>query len=76
MVGGEDHMKKVHRLPVASTVERVPNNPREEFMFDICEGLPPARQKRLILRAGYPEVNFIDQATATILLDALGIQEA
>ena len=69
-------MSKVRRLPVARTVERVPNDPRSEFMFDVCDGLPPARQKRLILRARSPEVGFIDDATATILLDALGLREA
>lgn len=76
MVGVEDRMNKVRRLPVARTVETVPNDPHQEFMFDVCEGVPPARQKRLILRARSREVGFIDQATADILLDALGIQEA
>ena len=69
-------MSKVRRLPVARTVERVPNDPRQEFLFDVCEGLPPARQKRLILRALDPGVGLIDDATAAILLDALGIQDA
>ncbi len=68
-------MKNVAKFPFEKTVERVPNEPRQEFMFDCCDGLPPARQKRLILRARSPEVQFLNFATAEILLDALGLRE-
>jgi len=61
-------------LPV--TVEPVPNEARLEFMFDILDGLPTARQKRLILRARDPAVAFIDDATATRLIDVLLLAEA
>ncbi len=67
-------VKNVAKFPFEQTVERVPNDPRQEFMFDCCDGLPPVRQKRLILRARSPEVGFLDDATAEILLDALGLR--
>ena len=66
----------VAKFPFEKTIERVPNDPRQEFMFDCCDGLPPARQKWLILRARSPEVGFLDDAAAEILLDALGLRDA
>ncbi len=68
-------MSTTTSFPFEKTVERVPNDPRQEFLFGCCDGLPPARQKRLILRARSPEVGFIDDAAAEILLDALGLQK-
>ena len=68
-------MTNVAKFPFEKTVERVPNDPRHEFLFDACDGLPPARQKRLILRARSPEVQFLDAADAEVLLDALGLRE-
>ena len=65
----------VAKFPFEKTVERVPNDARQEFMFDCCDGLPPTRQKRLIHRARSSEVGFIDDASAEILLDALGLRE-
>ncbi len=67
-------VKNVVKFPFEKTVERVPNDPRQEFMLDCCDGLPPARQKRLILRARSPEVQFLDAADADVLLDALGLR--
>ena len=66
----------VTHLPFEPATEPVPNDPRQEFLFDCCDGLPPARQKRLILRARSPEVEFIDDATAVVLIDALGLGSA
>ncbi len=68
-------VKNVAKFPFEQTVERVPNDPRQEFMFDCCDGLPPARHKRLILRARSPEVQFLDAADADVLIDALGLRE-
>ena len=68
-------VKKVVKFPFQKTVERVPNDPRTEFLFDCCDGLPPARQKRIILRARSPEVQFLDAADADVLIDALGLRE-
>lgn len=68
-------MTNIAKFPFQKTVERVPNDPRQEFMFDICDGLPPARQKRLILRASSPEVKFLDVADADVLINALGLQK-
>jgi len=67
-------MTDVAKFPFEKTVERVPNDPRQEFMFDCCDGLPLARQKRLILRARSPEVQFLDAADADVLIDALGLR--
>ena len=66
---------KVAKFPFDKTVERVPNDPRQEFLFDCCDGLPPARQKRLILRARSSEVQFLDAVDADVLIDALGLRE-
>ncbi len=63
-------------FPFSKTVEAVPNDARTEFMFDVLDGLPPARQKRLILRARRPEVAFIEDQDADVLLSALGLKEA
>ena len=68
-------MTRVAKFPFEKTVERVPNDPRQEFMFDVFAGLPPARQKRLILRARSPEVDFLADADAEILIDVLGLRE-
>ncbi len=69
-------MTKVARLPLKQTVGPIPNDPRLEFLFDVCDGLPRARQKRLILRARLPEVWFLGDTDAEILIDALGPKEA
>ena len=68
-------MTNVAKFPFQKTIERVPNDPRQEFMFDCCDGLPPARQKRLILRACSPEVQFLDGVDAEVLIDVLGLRE-
>ena len=68
-------MNKVLPFPFKKTVEHIPNDARQEFLFDCCDGLPPARQKRLIVRARSPEIAFIDGATAEVLIAALGLGE-
>lgn len=73
-VAGEPARDGVTRLPTAP--ESVPNNARHEFLFDACDGLPPARQKRLIVRAAMPEVGFIEADDARVLLSALGLEGA
>ena len=69
-------MNNVTSFPFSKTVEPVPNDPRQEMMFDILTGLPPARQKRIILRARDPHVGFITDGDADVLMSALGIEEA
>ncbi len=69
-------MNTIAPFPFDRTVEPVPNDPRMEFMFDCLDGLPSARQKRLILRARRPEVAFIEDQDADVLLSALGLKEA
>ena len=54
----------------------IPNNPVHEFMFEVCEGQPPGRQKRLIMMARHPGVGAISDTDAEILIDALGLKEA
>ncbi len=62
-------MTKVARFPLERIVESVQNDSRLEFLFDVCDGLPRVRQKRLILRACSPEVRFLGDT-------ALGLREA
>lgn len=58
------------------SVETLPNDPRHEFIFIACDGLPKARQKRLIMLARSPEVSLIDDADARVISDALGLKDA
>ena len=64
------------RLPFEKTVRRLSNDPRQEFILECCDGLPPARQKRLIHMSRSPEVAFLDDTSADILIDALGLRAA
>jgi hypothetical protein len=64
-------MGDIRDLPF--NVEPVPNEPRIEFMYDVLEGHPPARQKRIILRAADPQVAFLTPEQATRLISSLGI---
>ena len=66
----------ITRLPIEKRIERLPNDPRMEFMFLCCDGHTDARMKRLILHARAPEVGFIDDVTAEILIDALNLRAA
>lgn len=52
----------------------VPNDPHQEFVLMCCEGVPPARQKLIIMTARRPEVGLIGDADAEILIDALGLR--
>jgi hypothetical protein len=54
----------------------VPNEPRVEFMYSVVEGLPPARQKRLIVQAALSEVGFLTPYEAQRLLSSLGLEAA
>lgn len=47
-----------------------------EFMFDVLEGLPKARQKRLIMRARDSSVAFLEDHEAERLVSALGLEGA
>ena len=79
---GPRHIGDVARDVVANVVrlnpsiEHIPNNPVHEFMFVVCEGQPPARQKRLIMMARHPDVGAISDSDAEILIDALGLKDA
>lgn len=57
-------------------VEHMPNHPRMEWLFSCVEGMPPGRQKTLILQSRSPEVAFLDDGEADVMLDALGIRMA
>ena len=72
----EGSLNQALHFPFERTVEPVPNDARMEFMFDVLDGLPPARQKRVILRARRPEVAFIEDQDAEVLLSALRLKEA
>ena len=66
----------VSRFPFEKTVDRLPNDPRMDWLFSVVEGLPDARKKRLILQARSPEVGFLDDGQTDVMLDALGIRGA
>lgn len=48
------------------------NDPRVEFVLDACEGQPPVRKKRLIVRAALAGI--IEGRDAEILIDALNLR--
>ena len=55
---------------------RVPNEARVEWLYSVVEGLPPARQKRLIVQAALSEVGFLTPYEAERLLSSLGLEAA
>ena len=61
------------RLPIPPP--RLTNDPRHEFIFAVCEGLPPVRQKRLVMMARDPQLGLLTDTDAEILIDALGLKE-
>lgn len=69
-----DH--NVTAFPIEETLEKVPNDAKLEWLFMCCDGLPPARAKRLILLSRSPEVAFVDDWTAQLAIDALNLGEA
>lgn len=57
-------------------VERLCNNPRLEWVFQLQQDLPPARLKRLIVQMASEEVGFLTRSEATIALNALGLRNS
>lgn len=49
------------------------NNPRIEFMYSILEGLPPARQKRLLVEAALSDIGFLTEQEAGEVMSSLGL---
>lgn len=64
------------KFPFDQTIEPATNDARMEFMYEVVDGLPPARQKRLIVRAAMEEVNFITPLSARIMLESLNLRDA
>lgn len=62
----------VARVPVRA--EEPANDPAIEFIFLCCEGHGPARQKRIVVTAR--GLDIIDDAQATTVVSALGIEAA
>lgn len=56
-------------------IECPPNDPRVEFMYCVLEGLPPARQKRLIVMAALEPVGFLTIQQAHDMLGSLGLED-
>jgi hypothetical protein len=56
--------------------ERLCNNPRLEWVFQLQKDLPPARLKRLIVQMASDEVGFLTKEESTIAIDALGLRGA
>lgn len=52
----------------------VPNEARIEWLYSVVEGLPKARQKRLIVQAALSEVGFLTPYEAERLLSSLGLE--
>ncbi len=71
-----DIERRVIRFPFEETISRFPNHPRMGWIFAAVAGLPPARQKRIILQSRSPEVAVLDDVEAGLMLDALGIRES
>ena len=66
----------VVRFPVEKAIRSLSNDPKMEFLFTCLDGhLNPAK-KHIILLARSPEVAFIDDQTAQILISALGLGPA
>jgi hypothetical protein len=63
----------VVNFPLERAMERLSNSPRMEWLFRALEGHPNVRKKSLIIQARSPEVGFIDDQTAAVLIDALGL---
>lgn len=64
------------RFPFERTIDPATNDARMEFLYEVIEDLPPARQKRLIMRAAMDEVRFIDRLAASIMLESLNLKDA
>ena len=61
-------------FPFEDTIKPT-NHARMEFMYSVCDGLPRARQKRLIVMAALHDIRFITPQEAQILIDSLGLKE-
>jgi hypothetical protein len=65
---------KVIAFPFGATVGKLPNNPAMELLYLCLDGKPNATKKRIILLARQPDIAWIDDQTATVLIDALGLK--
>ena len=63
------------RFPFEETIGEASNDARMKFMYDVLDGLPPARQKRLIMRAAMEDIAFVTPLTARILLESLDLKD-
>ena len=62
--------------PGSRTLRLLPDNDRLRWLYVALDGKPNAVKKRLILLARTPEVDFLDDRTAEILIHALGLEAA
>ena len=63
-------------FPIEKTVGLLPNDPKMEFLFACLDGHPNVSKKRLLMLARSPEVGFIGDQQAQILISALGLEAA
>jgi len=63
-------------FPSERTLGLLPNDARMEWLYSALDGRPNSAKKRLIILAASPEVGFLDRQQATILISALGLEEA
>jgi hypothetical protein len=50
------------------------NNARVEFMYSILDGLPKARQKRLLVEAGMSDIGFLSVQETNEVMASLGLK--
>lgn len=63
----------VSRFPFERTVAPLSNNPAMELLYLCLDGKDNVTKKRIILLARQPDIAWIDDQAATVLIDALGL---
>lgn len=72
MTNDNDFLTPISALPIRA--EAKVNDPAVEFLFMVCTGHEPARQKRIIVTAR--GLDIIDDVQAEIACNALGLEAA
>ncbi len=66
---------QILKFPFERTLNMLPNDARLEWLYRVLDAHPNVAKKQIILEASSPHIGFIDDRTATILIDALGLCE-
>ena len=62
------------RFPFERTIAPLPNNAAMELLYLCLDGKDNVTKKRIILLARQPDIAWIDDQAATVLIDALGLR--